>query len=232
MPSVHARVRRKRPRAAGDPDVRPPHAPVAHQRADDPPRRGVDRHREPEADAGDRGVDPDHLGRAVDQRPAGVARVQRRVGLDHVVDVTHRAAGARRQRAPERGHDAGGDRAGEPVRVADRDDQLPDAQPPRPRRAPRGSASRRRRAARRGRTAGRRRRPGSAAPGRRRTTPDRCRPGPATTCAEVSRNPSGVSATALPAPAGTCPPPRARRITRRFATDGASRSATSTTMRE
>ena len=57
------------------------------------------------------------------------------------------------------------------------------------------------------------------------------RPGPATTCAEVSRKPSGVSATALPAPAGTCRRDRGR-ITRRFATDGDSSSATSTTTRE
>ena len=57
------------------------------------------------------------------------------------------------------------------------------------------------------------------------------RPGPETTWAEVSRKPSGVSATALPAPAGTCPT-LLRRITRRFATDGASRSATPTTTRE
>ncbi len=44
-----------------------------------------------------------------------------------------------------------------------------------------------------------------------------------TTWADVSRKPSGVSATALPAP---------RRITRRLATDGVTRSATSTTARE
>ena len=49
-----------------------------------------------------------------------------------------------------------------------------------------------------------------------------------TTCAEVSKKPSGVSATALPAPAGTWPP-RPRRMTRRLATDGISRSATATT---
>src|SRR5581483_723790 len=36
--------------------------------------------------------------------------------------------GARRQRPPERGDDARGDRAGEAVRVPDRDDELPDLQ--------------------------------------------------------------------------------------------------------
>ena len=55
---------------------------------------------------------------------------------------------------------------------------------------------------------------------------------PLTTCAEVSRKPSGVSTTPLPAPAGTWPPPRPRRVTRRLATDGDSASATPTTVRE
>ena len=53
----------------------------------------------------------------------------------------------------------------------------------------------------------------------------------ATTWADVSRKPSGVSTTALPAPAGSCPP-RVRRVTRRLATDGASLSATAMTARE
>ena len=52
-----------------------------------------------------------------------------------------------------------------------------------------------------------------------------------TTWAEVRRKPSGVSTTALPAPAGTWPP-RLRRITRRLATEGVSRSATAITARE
>ena len=53
-------------------------------------------HRQPEPDARDRGVDPDHAAVAVDQRAAGVARVQRGVGLDDVVDDPRRA---RRSRA-------------------------------------------------------------------------------------------------------------------------------------
>ena len=53
----------------------------------------------------------------------------------------------------------------------------------------------------------------------------------ATTCAEVSRKPSAVSTTALPAPVVAWPP-RTRRMTRRLATDGASLSATEMTMRE
>ena len=83
---------------------------------------------EPEPDAGDRGVDADDAAVAVDQRAAGVAGVERGVGLDDVVDDPRRLARAGRQRAAERGHDAGGDRAGEAVRVADRHDELADAQ--------------------------------------------------------------------------------------------------------
>ena len=57
-----------RPRAAGDADPGAAHAAVAHQRRDDPPRGGVDRDREPEPDAGDRGVDADDGAAA--RRPA------------------------------------------------------------------------------------------------------------------------------------------------------------------
>jgi hypothetical protein len=92
-------------------------------------RSGVSAHREPEADARDRGVDPDDASTPVGERAAPVAGVQRRVGLDHVVDDAHVRAGARRQRVAERGDDARRDRAREPVRVPDRDDELPDSQP-------------------------------------------------------------------------------------------------------
>ena len=50
---------------------------------------------------------------------------------------------------------------------------------------------------------------------------------PATTCAQVSRKPSGVITTPEPAPAS-----RPRRPMRRFATDGPSFSATPVTTRE
>jgi hypothetical protein len=46
-----------------------------------------------------------------------------------------------------------------------------------------------------------------------------------------SRKPSAVSTTALPPPDGIAPA-RVRRVTRRFATEGASRSATPETTRE
>ena len=59
------------------------------------------------------------------QRPARVARVQRRVGLDDVVDQPPRL---RAQRAAERADHAGGHRAFEAVRVADGDGELADAQ--------------------------------------------------------------------------------------------------------
>ena len=128
-------ARRQRPRSAGDPDPGAAHAAVAHQGRDDPAGRRVDRHREAEADARHRGVDPDHAAAAVDQRAARVAGVQRRVGLDHVVDDPRRAAGASGQRAAERRHHAGRDRARVAVRVADRDHELADAQRRRRRRA-------------------------------------------------------------------------------------------------
>ncbi len=82
----------------------------------------------PEADAGDGGVDADDAPEAVGQRAAGVARVERRVGLDHVLDQPTGRARAGRQRAPERRDDARGDRAGEAHRAADRDHELADAE--------------------------------------------------------------------------------------------------------
>ena len=68
----------------------------------------------------------------------------------------------------------------------------------------------------------------SSRPSTKEATP---RSAPATTWAEVSRKPSGVMTTPLPPP--SIRRPRApRRDTRRFATDGASRRATSVTTRE
>ncbi len=70
------------------------------------------------------GVDADHVAARVDQRPAGVAGIERRVGLQHVVE---QAAGLRAHRAAERADDAGGHRVLEAERAADRDRHLPDA---------------------------------------------------------------------------------------------------------
>src|SRR2546427_8671977 len=79
--------------------------------------------------ARDGGVDADHPPAAVGERAARVTRVERRVGLDDVLDDAAGRAGARRQRAAERAHHPRRHRAGEAERVADRDDQLADAQP-------------------------------------------------------------------------------------------------------
>ena len=57
--------------------------------------------------------------------PARVAGVERRVGLDHVVDDP---AGGHGQGAAELRDDARGDGPGEAVGVPDRDDELADAE--------------------------------------------------------------------------------------------------------
>ena len=93
---------------AGDAEARAAHAAVLQHLGQHVLRRvGGNR----EADAlrahDDGGVDADHLGARVDQRPAGVAGVERGIGLDHVAD---QAAVLRAQRAPDRADDAGGDR--------------------------------------------------------------------------------------------------------------------------
>src|SRR5439155_6247564 len=116
--------RRQGPRATHDAKERPPNAAVTHQRTQDPPRRRVDRDRETKADARDRRVDPDDATARIGQPAAGVAGIERRVGLDDVLDEAARPPIARPQRASQRADDAGRDRSGEPQRVADRDDEL------------------------------------------------------------------------------------------------------------
>ena len=90
----------------------------------------VDRDREADADVAlaaaaglDLGVDPDHFAGRVDQRAARVAGVDRRVGLDHVVD---REPVGRLDLALQGGDDAAGDGAVEAERVADRDHRVAD----------------------------------------------------------------------------------------------------------
>ncbi len=92
-----ARASRERPRAAGDAEVGATNPAVRHQIADQLARGVVDRHGQPEPDAGDCRVDADEPTRRVDQRSARVSWVERRVGLDHVVDHADRLAGSRRQ---------------------------------------------------------------------------------------------------------------------------------------
>ena len=229
---LRARLWRQRPRPAGDADVGAAHAALAHQRADDAARRGVDRDGEAEADAGDRGVDADHAAEAVDERAARVARVQRGVGLDDVVDDARRPArraraASGRARRPRR-------RSPSPAKPCG----LPIATTSWPTRSVLGVAERGGLqvvavGAQHGEVG---ERVGAddleaqlAAVGEGGAVPRRLRP--ATTCAEVSRKPSGVSTTPLPAPAGMCPA-RVRRVTRRLATEGERRSATPTTVRE
>src|SRR5215510_6565741 len=72
----------------------------------------------------DRRVDADHLAARVYERPAGVPRVQGRVGLNDVVD---QAARPRTQRAPQRADHAPGHRVLEAVWVPDGDSELADA---------------------------------------------------------------------------------------------------------
>src|SRR3954467_9564754 len=68
-------------------------------------------------------VDADDLAGAVEQRAAGVAGVDGRVGLDDVVD---RVAVGRADLALQGGHDAGGQRAVEPEGIADRERRVAD----------------------------------------------------------------------------------------------------------
>ena len=98
------------------------HAPVGEDLRDHEPRRiAGNREAEPLA-AEDRGVDPNDMPLGVEERAAGVARVERRVGLDHPFDRPPRRAA---QRAAKRAHDPGGDRAHEPKGRADRDRVVP-----------------------------------------------------------------------------------------------------------
>ena len=82
----------------------------------------------PCAHADNCGIDADDLAGRGHQRPAGIARVQGRVGLDHAVDQPARAGA---QRPAEGADDAGRDRALKAERVADRHHQLADPQLPR-----------------------------------------------------------------------------------------------------
>ena len=105
-------------------DVRPPDAAVANQSADDE-LNGIrgDSETQTLRAGDDRRVHADDFAARVDERPAGVPRVERRVGLN---DVVHQPARPRPQRSTQRADDPGGDRGREPERVADRDHELAD----------------------------------------------------------------------------------------------------------
>ena len=87
----------------------------------------VDRHREADAVAAaggarDGGVDADRPTLPVDQRTAGIAGVDRGIGLDQVVQLAHLGG----DRAAECAHDAGGHRLAEAERAPDGDRHLAD----------------------------------------------------------------------------------------------------------
>ena len=108
---------------AGHAQIAAPDAAVAQERGQDGVD-GVDRDGEaqPLAAGDDGGVDADDGAGAGHERAAGVAGIERRVGLNHVLD---QPAGARAQRPAERADDAGRDGVLEAVGVADGDGQLP-----------------------------------------------------------------------------------------------------------
>ena len=168
--------------------------------ADDAAGGRVDRHRQPEADAGHRRVDADHPRAAVGEGAARVAGVEGGVGLD---DVLHDPPG------PRAAHRQGPPSAETTPAVTDpaNPSGLPIATTSWPTSRRVGVAERRRRAGRRprrgappGRRAGRPRRPSSASsrPSTRRAR--RAPSAPSTTWAEVRTNPSGVITTPLPRP--------------------------------
>lgn len=81
------------------------------------------------AESGDGGVDADESAVAVDQGSAGIARIDRRVGLDRIGDDRRPDGGGgdtvlRRHRPVQRAHDAEGDRVREAQRVAERHHRL------------------------------------------------------------------------------------------------------------
>ena len=122
QPEGAAAALRDRGLLRGDADEGAAHAAVPDQFAEhEACGIGGDR----EADAlrahDDGGVDADDFAARGDQRPAGIAGIERGIGLDHVVD---QPAVARAQRAAERGDDAGRHGGFEAERIADGDHQL------------------------------------------------------------------------------------------------------------
>ena len=72
-----------------DPERRPPHPAVLQHLQQHLQRRVAgNREADPLGARNDGGVDAHHLACRIDQRPTGIARIERRIGLDHVVDET------------------------------------------------------------------------------------------------------------------------------------------------
>ncbi len=73
----------------------------------------------------DGGVHADHGTARIDERAAGIAWIQRRIGLDHIVNEP---PGAGTQAPPQGTDDSGGDGVFKAQGIADGDRQLPDLQ--------------------------------------------------------------------------------------------------------
>ena len=120
----HLHLVRQRGRDVLDahPDERPLDLPLREELRGDAAREAR-RHREAEAAAApdDHRVDAEHLAVEVRERPAGVARVDPRVGLQVILDRVHAEAPATLG-----ADDAGRDGRAEAERRADRDDPLAD----------------------------------------------------------------------------------------------------------
>ena len=159
--------------------------------------------------------------------PAGVARIERGVGLDHVAD---QAAVLGPQRAADGADDAGGDGRLEAERVADGDGDL--ARRARSwnwRGVPPARSRASRRAARQGRCRGRG--PAARAPNLRPSDSDTVISlAPSMTWLLVRISPSGETTTPEPVPSAAAPVAHAG--DRTCTTDGATVSTTSTTARE
>ena len=85
---------------AGDADVAAPDPPVANQlRRDESRRVARDGERQSLRRLNHRRVDADHFALRRHERPAGIAGIQRRIGLQHVVHQTARPARSERPSA-------------------------------------------------------------------------------------------------------------------------------------
>ena len=89
--------------------------------------RGVARDRETDSlrRPNHRGVNSNHFARGIRERPSGVSRIQRCIGLDNVVDQSARL---RVHRATERTNHSGGDARLKPKRITNGDRDLTDTQ--------------------------------------------------------------------------------------------------------
>ena len=106
-----------------DSNVTAPDAPIAQQAAGHE-FCGIDSDRETDSlrRQNRRRVDADHLASRIDERAAGISRVQGGVGLNHILDQAPRV---RAQRSPQRADHARRHGGLKPVRIADRNRHLP-----------------------------------------------------------------------------------------------------------